>query len=175
MRLICLLVCASLIFAACAQATPTPEPVQAPETTEVVEQPAPTSPPEPTQPEPTKPPEPTATTPPEPTVEQPKQGGELVVGLSAEPSKIDPHRTATADAIIATMQACETLVIMDENLAFVPGLATEWETSDDGKVYTFKLREGISFHDGTPFNAEAVKYNLDRVVDPTTKYEQTVN
>ena len=45
-----------------------------------------------------------------------------------------------------------------------PGLAESWTISDDGKVYTFSLRQGIKFHDGSPFNAEAVKFNFDRML-----------
>ena len=174
-RCISSLVCASLLLISCAQSTPTPEPTKVQEATAVVDQPTVAVPQAPPKQDATKPPQPTATVLVEPTVEQPKQGGELVVGLSAEPSKIDPHRTATADAIIATMQACETLVIMDSDLNYVPGLAESWEISQDGKTYTFNLRKGINFQDGTPFNAEAVKYNFDRIVDPNTKSEQSIN
>jgi peptide/nickel transport system substrate-binding protein len=51
---------------------------------------------------------------------------------------------------------------IDENGEIVPMLAKSYDVSDDGKVYTFHLRDGIKFHDGTEFNAEAVKYNLER-------------
>jgi peptide/nickel transport system substrate-binding protein len=105
----------------------------------------------------------------------PPVGGELVVGEFSEPSKIDPHRTSAKTGILAIMQACETLVMREADGTSVPGLATSWEISDDGTMYTFHLREGIEFHDGTPFNAEAVKYNFDRVVDPATESEMAIS
>jgi len=51
-----------------------------------------------------------------------------------------------------------------------PDLATSWSTSADGLVWTFKLRQGITFHDGTPWNAEAAKFNVDRWADPKNSY-----
>ena len=51
-------------------------------------------------------------------------------------------------------------------MEFVPALATEWSTSEDGRTWTFRLREGVKFHDGADFNAEAVKYNFERILDP---------
>ena len=49
-------------------------------------------------------------------------------------------------------------------LPIIPGLATEWQIADGGKTYTFKLRPGVKFHDDTPFDAEAVKFNYDRMM-----------
>lgn len=66
-------------------------------------------------------------------------------------------------SVLATMY--ENLVALDENLERTPGLATEWSASEDGLVWTFKLREGVTFHDGTPFDAEAVKFTFDRLLD----------
>lgn len=59
-------------------------------------------------------------------------------------------------------QIYDKLVDLDENLRIVPMLATSWRVEEDGKVYVFNLRQGVKFHDGTDFNAEAVKFNLDR-------------
>jgi glutathione transport system substrate-binding protein len=66
-------------------------------------------------------------------------------------------------SVLATMY--ENLVALDENLNRVPGLATEWSASEDGLTWTFKLREGVTFHDGTPFDATAVKFTFDRLLD----------
>jgi peptide/nickel transport system substrate-binding protein len=60
----------------------------------------------------------------------------------------------------------DKLVDTDENLKIVPMLAASWTVSPDGKTYTFNLQQGVKFHDGTPFNAQAAKYNFDRMRDP---------
>src|SRR5690606_40804787 len=54
-----------------------------------------------------------------------------------------------------------------------PGLAERWDVSDDGLVYRFYLRQGVTFHDGTPFNAEAVKFRIERQIDPSHPYHDT--
>ena len=59
----------------------------------------------------------------------------------------------------------ERLISFDEDMGLVPQLATEWEANDDATQFTLTLREGVVFHDGTPFNAEAVKANLERLAD----------
>jgi peptide/nickel transport system substrate-binding protein len=94
----------------------------------------------------------------------------LAFGMSAEPDTLDPHVHGSRSAYSIDRQIFDTLIVRDdESNDFVPSLASEWEFSDDGTVYTFTLREGITFHDGTPFDAEAVVFNLDRVVDPATQ------
>lgn len=93
----------------------------------------------------------------------------LVYGLTLIPSGIDPHIHASSELGIPLSNVYDTLVYLDpETGEFVPGLATEWSVSEDGLVYTFTLRKGVVFHDGTRFDAQAVKFNLDRVVDPAT-------
>jgi len=92
---------------------------------------------------------------------------ELIYGLTLVPSGIDPHIHASSELGIPLRSVYDTLVYRDsENLAFVPGLASSWEISLDGLRYTFTLREDVHFHDGTAFNAEAVRVNLERVLDP---------
>ena len=63
----------------------------------------------------------------------------------------------------------DPLVWQPEPGKFVPGLATSWQVTPDATRYTFTLREGVKFHDGTPFNAAAVKATFDRIVDPQLK------
>jgi peptide/nickel transport system substrate-binding protein len=63
----------------------------------------------------------------------------------------------------------DPLVWLTPEGRFVPGLAEEWEISEDGLTYTFRLRDGVTFHDGAPFNAEAVRFSLDRIADPETR------
>ena len=61
----------------------------------------------------------------------------------------------------------------DGTLEVEPSLATSWNISDDGKTYTFSLRDGVKFHDGSAFNAEAVKFNFDRMLDENHPYHNT--
>jgi peptide/nickel transport system substrate-binding protein len=93
-------------------------------------------------------------------------GGEIVVGLNLEPDNLDPAVTPFAVSHWVMMNIYDTLVWRANDGTFHPGLAEEWETSEDGTVYTFTLRQGVNFHDGTPFNAEAVKFTFDHIVDP---------
>lgn len=60
----------------------------------------------------------------------------------------------------------DNLVRFTETMAIEPGLASEWSTSADGRTWTFKLRRGVTFHDGTPFNADAVVFHVERQIDP---------
>ena len=99
----------------------------------------------------------------------PAQGGKLVYGLTLAPSGIDPHVDASSELGIPLTSVYDTLVYQDLDGSFVPGLAERWELSADGLVYTFYLRHGVKFHDGTPFNAQAVRFNLDRIANPETK------
>ncbi|WP_430790364.1 ABC transporter substrate-binding protein [Virgibacillus flavescens] len=90
----------------------------------------------------------------------------LTIGLDDDPPQLDPHRSSAAVDRQVFQSLYNTLVDIDENLEFVPELAKSWKISEDGKTYTFELQEGVVFQDGTPFNAEAVKFNFERMLDP---------
>jgi len=89
-----------------------------------------------------------------------KAGGMLVYGISDEPDNLDPWKTTRAISDNIMNYILEPLVVVDKNLNIVPSLAESWKVSEDGTVYTFKLKEGIKFHDGTPFNADAVIFTF---------------
>ncbi|WP_181704968.1 ABC transporter substrate-binding protein [Chthonobacter rhizosphaerae] len=91
----------------------------------------------------------------------------LVVGQIAEPASLDPAvATATNDFRIL-INLYEGLVrYRPGTLEVEPALAESWTISDDGLVYTFTLREGVTFHDGSPLDAAAVTFNFDRMLDP---------
>jgi peptide/nickel transport system substrate-binding protein len=95
-----------------------------------------------------------------------KEGGNLVVAAFADVNGLDPHTTTADDLGLRTTSMFEGLVEQDDKLKFVPALAESWSNSPDGVEWTFKLRRGVSFQDGTPFNAAAVKENFDRVLNP---------
>ena len=91
----------------------------------------------------------------------------LVYGLTLSPSGIDPHVNASSELGIPLTSVYDTLIYQDpETGEFVPGLAERWEISDDELVYTFYLRQDVTFHDGTRFDAEAVLFNLERITSP---------
>jgi peptide/nickel transport system substrate-binding protein len=93
---------------------------------------------------------------------------ELVYGLTLTPSGIDPHINSSAELGIPLRSVYDTLVYRDtQTREFVPGLAESWEISPDGLIYTFTLKQGVTFHDGTEFNADAVRVNIQRIKDPT--------
>jgi peptide/nickel transport system substrate-binding protein len=92
---------------------------------------------------------------------------DLIYGLTLAPSGLDPHLNASAELGIPLSSVYDTLLFRDpETGDFVPGLAKSWKTSPDGLTYTFQLRDDVRFHDGTPFNATAVKANIDYALDP---------
>jgi 4-phytase/acid phosphatase/peptide/nickel transport system substrate-binding protein len=100
-----------------------------------------------------------------------KQGGSITVGLELDIPGFDPLKVGVYDTSAETAAAAifDTLVALDDKGQPVPKLALSWTHSDDYKTWTFKLRPGVKFHDGTPFNAEAVKANFDRQKDPANK------
>lgn len=96
---------------------------------------------------------------------QPKAGGSIVVAQATNPTTLDPHDTNDNLSFSIEKTMYETLIGFDDKLNHVPGLATKWTTNSDATQFTFELRSGVKFHDGTPFNAEAVMASFDRVRD----------
>lgn len=91
------------------------------------------------------------------------QGKTLIYGRGADSSKLDPAVVTDGESMRVTENIMESLVdYKKENLEVVPALAEKWETSKDGKTWTFHLRKGVKFHDGTDFNADAVVFNFER-------------
>jgi peptide/nickel transport system substrate-binding protein len=87
----------------------------------------------------------------------------LTVVMTTEPPRLDPAEVVSYEAGIITYNGYENLLKYNlETFEIEPSLATSWEVAEDGKSATFHLREGVKFHDGTPFDAEAVKYSLER-------------
>lgn len=95
-------------------------------------------------------------------------GGEWVIAISELPDTLDPHKTGAAITSSILRTAGDTLITKNFDGEYVPGVATEWSISDDGLTWTFKIREDIVFHDGTPLDAAAVKFTFDRILDPET-------
>jgi peptide/nickel transport system substrate-binding protein len=105
-----------------------------------------------------------------PTEEEAVNPNRVVYGLTLSPSNFDPHRGESSELGIPMRQVYDTLVYRHpENGRFVPGLAELPTISEDRMTYTFTLKQGVKFHDGTPFNAEAVGANLDRIMAPETQ------
>jgi peptide/nickel transport system substrate-binding protein len=100
-------------------------------------------------------------------------GGTLTMGIASPPDTLDPGATGLALTLLISMAMFDPLVwwLPDGSggSRFVPGLAESYTVSADASVYTFKLRKDVTFHDGTKFDANAVKATYDHVVDPATK------
>lgn len=96
----------------------------------------------------------------------PKEGGTLLVGIGVPivSDLLDPHRSASPGNSRVQRSLFDSLVVELPNGEFGPWLATSWEISEDGLTYTFNLSDDVKFTDGTVFNAEAVKFNFDRIL-----------
>jgi len=93
-------------------------------------------------------------------------GGTVVYAAGADPDNLDPANAESNPSEAVNRMMYENIARFDEKLKIVPGLATKWEQSKDGMAWTFYLRKGVKFHDGTPFNAEAVKVFFERMIGP---------
>jgi peptide/nickel transport system substrate-binding protein len=110
-------------------------------------------------------------------------GGDLVFGTASDPVVLDGALVSDGESLRALDQMFEGLVTLKEgSTEVVPGLAESWESNADGTQWTFTLHDGVKFHDGTDFNAEAVCFNFDRwynfkgpfQLESATYYWQTV-
>lgn len=101
---------------------------------------------------------------------------DIVIALQADATHLDPHVSSNGISNQITNEMYECLLAFDEDTNVVPALAKEWSVSEDGKSYTFILNEGITFHDGEPFNAEAVKAVYDRgLADDSLTLKRTIS
>jgi len=178
-----LVIVLSLLLAACGGST-TPEPVE-PTSAPAVEEPAVEEPTEAPAAEEPAAEEPAAEEPTEaPAVEEPTEepaaeegmmaqsGGDLTVLVKQLPAEMgNIHTTFGSGLLHYILPVVETLVGVTPNGLEPTKLATGWEFSDDGLALTFYLREGVKFHDGTDFNAEAVKWNLDKFRETKAELE----
>src|SRR5919106_4724463 len=93
----------------------------------------------------------------------PVKGGTFVFGRGADSVGLDPAVVTDGESFRVTRNIYESLAeYQRDSTAVIPGLAEGWETSPDGLTWTFALRRNVKFHDGTPFNAEAVVFNFER-------------
>ncbi|MBI5032843.1 MAG: ABC transporter substrate-binding protein [Chloroflexi bacterium] len=96
-------------------------------------------------------------------------GGTFVRAMTSEPASIDPQGAATSGLSLIAPYLFDTLATRDVNNKLVPLLAESWQVSEDGKTITMKLKSGVTFQDGTPMNAEAVRFTFQRFKDSGTK------
>ncbi len=102
-----------------------------------------------------------------PSSGEPKRGGTLYIGQDFGPQHFDPHKTTAWASQNIYEHIYEGLIQWNEDeTEIMPNLAESWEISDDGLVYTFKIREGVKFHNGREMTPEDVKFSLDRIRDP---------
>ncbi|MGE0813680.1 MAG: ABC transporter substrate-binding protein [Vicinamibacterales bacterium] len=96
----------------------------------------------------------------------------LVFAAPADATTLDPHNTTDTESDQVIMMVYEPLLAFDDSMRIVPRLAERYAVDPDGVTWTFHLRSGVRFHDGTPFDAEAVKANFTRVLDPVANHKR---
>lgn len=100
--------------------------------------------------------------------ETPPEGGTIVVGRTGDIDNLDPHLATAFQTIDALQLVYGTLFELDAELNIQPGLATGWEYNEEGTELTLTLREGVTFHDGSPFTSADVQASLERILDEET-------
>lgn len=111
---------------------------------------------------------PTVTQPTPTLTEAPRRGGILALRIDADPSIIDLHQ-ATSIVDLWSFVPCFDLLVQYDPLdptKLIPDLAERWEVSDDGLLYTFHLKPGVKFHDGTPLTSRDVRVSFERIISP---------
>jgi peptide/nickel transport system substrate-binding protein len=100
--------------------------------------------------------------------ETPRRGGVLLAVIGADPPTLDPHQEGTFATLQVVAPLYSTLLQIDPNNypKIIGDVATDWKVSPDGLTYTFKIRQGIKFHDGSPLTAADVKASYDKIVSP---------
>ena len=98
-----------------------------------------------------------------------QEGGGKLVRLYIDPPTLDPHLTTDATSAQIIIEVFGGLVTIDKDLNIVADLAEDWELSSDGRVYTFHLRPGATFHDGRQVTADDVQWSLERATNPLTE------
>ncbi|MBP2075853.1 glutathione ABC transporter substrate-binding protein [Oceanobacillus polygoni] len=100
------------------------------------------------------------------------QGGDLIIAKVSDVVSLDPNGSNDIASYDVQRNIFETLVKQNEEMELIPGLASEWENIEDN-VWEFKLQEGVTFHDGSPFNAEVAKANIERIQNPDVGSSQS--
>ncbi len=116
-----------------------------------------------------------ATAVPASAADTPRRGGILLAAIAAEPPSLDPHQESTFANIQLVAPFYSTLLQFDPfNYPKIIGdVATDWTIAKDGKTYTFKIRQGIRFHDGSPLTSADVKASYDKIVFPPAGVRST--
>jgi peptide/nickel transport system substrate-binding protein len=95
-----------------------------------------------------------------------KKGGKMTVAIITPSGAIDPLKVADEGGLAVLGQAGEYLAFSDKDLKLVPALAESWQANSDGSVWTFKIRQGVKFNDGTPMTAKDVAFTVNLHADP---------
>jgi peptide/nickel transport system substrate-binding protein len=104
----------------------------------------------------------------------PVAGGKLTYAMDQEPDCLNPHVSGLDAVAVIDRNVVDSLVAQAPDGKIVPWLASSWTASKDLRTYTFTLRKGVTFQDGSPFDAAAVKANLDNIAAPATKSHYAV-
>ncbi|MCV7281374.1 ABC transporter substrate-binding protein [Mycolicibacterium flavescens] len=94
-----------------------------------------------------------------------QSSGNLIAAIAGEPDQLDPHKTSAYFSFEVLENVFDTLVEPDANLEMQPALAQSWDVSPDELTWTFRLRPGVTFHDGSPLTADDVVYSYRRIID----------